>query len=276
MKPQVAGSLMVLSSLAIFSTFGISTRFLGLNPVIIVFFYAVSAAPAFFVISCARFRGVRWLRDPAWPRYLLVAAVLCVDLALLLYAYSKTSMARTAFLHFAGPVWIILVSKRDGRLLTDLGLAAAALFGVACVFSGRSGTADILGDTAAFLSSFTLAGNVLAQKAASPRNAIPVVGFFYAFFMAALLLPVVLMLPLGHIPTSIVPLGVLYLCLGTGLYNLGVRRIAAKTAGIFGYFEVFLASIWGILFFGERLLWLAVVGMVTIAAVNAINLWRQG
>ena len=61
--------------------------------------------------------------------------------------------------------------------------------------------------------------------------------------------------------------GALLLGCGSGaLFYLGLARISAQRAAVLTYFEPLVAALVGVIFWGERLSWIAIVGAAMIVA----------
>lgn len=278
MNNRLKGALLVGGTTALFSTFGLASRSVGLNGWQLAFLLNIGGLALGFLIA----PGGTFTDDRTWP-YALLAAILYLDNALILGAYAHTTFARAILLHYLGPVWVALYEllpfgRTPFNIIKPLWtILFAALSVVAIILMARPGTiAFQYGEVLALLSSLTLAGLIIGQNRLS-RTAEPgdlmytLVKWGFLFGAPAALY---FSWPLSHLQFGLTSLGlgvfygVIFRGVGTYAYNAGTRYLSGTAASFLGLLEIVGTSILGWLVYSEVPTSLTVVGGLLIVLIN--------
>ena len=288
-KRRALGPVLILLAGCFWGCMGIFVRRLGSYG-----FDAIQIVSIRVTLAAAVFWLVLLVREPAGARIRLRDLPLFLGLGLgsVLFftvcyfaAITMMSLSTAAILLYTSPIWIMLMSvlffreRLNRRKLLALGLAFAG-----CVLvSGISGEGITLPGLLIGLCSgigyglYSILGTVALRRyspyavtawtfllAAAGSWLIARPGEMFAHFAAAPDLPALLLLcVLTALVTAVVP----FLA-----YTLGLRTVEASRAGILATIEPLVATLIGVLVFGEGLTLLSGLGMVLIlAAVVLLN-----
>jgi drug/metabolite transporter (DMT)-like permease len=253
LQPSVGVLLLILSAIC-WSTAGLFTRLIALDPWTILFwrglFGAVLTGACALWVSRNDPGMVARLRWRHWP------ILLWMTLGTLAFipALALTSVASVAILWATTPIIVAGLSRiwlrERVRAVTVLaGLVAVA--GVAIMGSERASDTSKVGLLLAFAMAFSMAMTIVAFRKHPDAGCWPV-GCLSNALTASV--TVFLAQPLAVAPADIAYLllfGLVQMTLGLGLFVMGTRRMQAADAAIIGLIEAPLAPLWVWLAFHE-------------------------
>jgi drug/metabolite transporter (DMT)-like permease len=255
------GYLLITGAFFVWSTWGITVRWLGLPAGEIIFFNALFAC--IFQGGWLAFRGKRSgarLR-PDFVLALWLGFFGLVNLLSFLYALRVTTIAAALLTHYVAPVLVALlapltVKDRVGRdTLAALAVAAA---GLVFIFAGGldfSHGKGIVGAASGTLSGIAYAAVILYSRVLSPRNHPLKLSFVQAVLSVisvGVLIPWLKFKAPGAGQLSVIAATALFhSTLANALYLKGIRTVTAQEAGVLGYLEPVLGIILGFIFLGE-------------------------
>ena len=278
------GYLLITGAFFVWSTWGITVRWLGLPAAEIIFFNAVFAAmfQGGWLAVRGRREGARLMPDIIPSLWLGLFGL--VNLLSFVYALKTTTVAAALLTHYVAPVLVavlapLTVKDRVGRdTLAALAVAAA---GLVFIFAGGLDFSDgrgIMGAASGTLSGIAYAGVILYSRALSPRNHplklsavqavltialigtfIPWLGFKTPRFAQ---LSVIAMTSLFHSTFANVS------------YLKGIRSVTAQEAGVLGYLEPVLGITLAFIFLGEVPYPIALAGGALIIASGVSVIYR--
>lgn len=274
-SPPLRGLLLVASAAAMWGTWGLILREVGLpaqvTSPLVMLLVGVLTIP--FVV-----------RAPAatWDRttYALLATngVLdAINMATFFAAIERTSLAIAVLTHYAAPILVALAAPRIDRVSIEHApiAAAVATAGLALLLEPWHGAADgvVIGATLGSISAVAYAGNVFVvgrlSRRIGPARAIS----YHALIAGAVLLPfgasqldVVTLEQLGILAAASFVLGTI----AGIMYVSGLAVVGSARAGVLAYLEPLVAVICGWVFLGEAL---GPAGFAGCALVLAGGVW---
>ena len=280
------GYFLIITSLVIWSSWGIAVRWLD-KPAIVVAFYNALFALAFqgvALLITARREKVYMGRDLGAVMLLGVCGL--ANFILYVYALENASIASAAFTHYTAPVFVavlapfLLKDRMGGHTWFAMGLSLA---GLAMIFGNGlelTGERALLGALAGTGSGIAYAFVIIIVRAISQRNH-PVK---LAFLPSALSLVVAapfaiatgaagLTLKQGMVFAVV---GLMHSTLANIIYSYGMREVTAQDAGVLGYLEAALAILLAFLFLGETPRVLAIAGGSLIVLSGIVVIRQAG
>lgn len=246
LQPSVGALLLILSAIC-WSTAGLFTRLIALDPWTILFWRGIFGAV--LTGACALWVSrndpdmVARFRWSHWP------ILLWMTLGTLAFipALALTTVASVAILWATTPIIVAGVSRiwlgERVRAVTVLaGLVAVA--GVAIMGSERASDTSMVGRLLAFAMAFSMAMTIVAFRKHHDAGCWPI-----GCLSNALTAGVTMFLaqPFTVTPADLVYLllfGLVQMTLGLGLFVMGTRRMQAADAAIIGLIEAPLAPLW--------------------------------
>jgi len=280
-SPNLRGALASLAAFGFYATHDTVVKFLGASytPFQLVFYSTLFAFPLVTILLMRdRTDGNLIPRHPWWVGIRSAAAVLNVICGF--YAFSVLPLAQAYAVFFAMPILVTLLAipMLGERVGIHRGVAVAAgLVGVLIVL--RPGQAPLgLGQLAALAAAATGAfvSVVLRKIGPDERSAVILLYPMMANFvvMAAIM-------PFVYRPLPVQHLGLLGLMAVLGFIGgmfiiLAYRTAPAVIVAPMQYSQIIWASVFGYLFFGERIDTNTAVGVLVIIASGLYIVFREG
>ncbi len=218
-------------------------------------------------------------RRPATPQAfrsggLMILACGCLLLASIgfVYAVKTTTPANAAFLASVTPLVAVLLAKVVlGEPLTRVTVAAVALafVGLLVTVMGDLQAGNLAGNIAALLSSVGFAGYAVCVRTDPRRDWAPVLPG-YAVMMIVLCGVITAAKreafapPIADIGYALVHGGV-FIVVGTTLFNIASRQVAAVPMAVFAQTEMLFVPLWALLVLSERPKLATLIGGAIIA-----------
>lgn len=263
------GRILILVAAVLWSTSGVITKGIDLDPLSIAFYRGLFAG-----LSLLPFvPRSRWTIRPAMIPLGILFGVMT---GAYIVAISLTTAANAIFLQCTSVFWsvplsaIFLKERPDRRAL--VGIAMAMVGCVIIVFWGRDGrSGEGWGIALGLFSGILFAIAMVGMRAFRAIDS----GWLSAFnnLTGSFAIGIVAIAALGSIslptPTQAVVLfgfGALQMAIPYMLFARGVRTLSAPEAGLIGLLEPVLNPIWVVLFHGERPADLTIVGGLFLLA----------
>ncbi len=255
------GHFLIITALAIWSTWGLVVRWEGIPAAVIVFYAALFGLvfQGVFLLAARRRFKLHMGRDMA-AIFLLGVCSLANALSFF-YALRVTTIASALLTHYTAPVLVALLAPfmlgdRMGRAtLTALAVSAAGLALIFVRGLELSGVSGLGGAAAGAFSGLAYALVIIISRGISARHD-PVKVMFLQGLVPAAALGVYLILT-GGLGVSLRQglvlafAGLTHTTLANVLYLYGIREVTAQEAGVLGYLEPVLAITLAFLFLGE-------------------------
>jgi drug/metabolite transporter (DMT)-like permease len=268
------GYFLIITALAIWSTWGLVVRWLD-KPVAVIVFYNALFALCFqgMALLAARKREGLYIDRDLGAILLLGVCGLCNILSFF-YALKVTTVASALLTHYTAPVLVailapLMLKDRMGRsTLLALAISAAGLVLIFLRGLGISGGAGLVGALSGTFSGLAYAFVIIFSRGISGRHN-PVKVMFLQGFVPVLAIGVYLMaggsgaggmgltLRQGLVLALV---GLVHSTLANVLYLYGIREVTAQEAGVLGYLEPVLGITLAFLFLGETPHLLAILG----------------
>jgi len=277
------GDVLVIASMAIFSSYPLFFRFFPEIPTLVFLF-------AFQVVGVLGLAIIGGIGRPTRSNLLLLIglaiAAIANDLCYFL-AFRTTTVANAAIAHQSVSVFLVfltpLLLKEAIRRQEWIALSVS-LVGIAILYSrgaGLDGGHNLLGITFGVLSGFFYALCIISYVVILRRGLrIRMVNFWRYGISTALLLPFVSLLGVSAIrPGDLVPLigfGVLFAVVASGIHVFGISRTRPLHASILGKTEPVFAIFLALVVLNEVPSIEAVIGGVLILGSSVwLTLWKH-
>ena len=281
MSPAARGALLGLLAFALYATHDAVVKTLGggYSPFQIVFFSVLLSFPlATMLLMRDVTEGHLRPVHPWWTGFRTAASVITAACAF--YAFTTLPLAQVYAILFAQPLIITLLAipilGEQVRLRRALAVLTG-LAGVVIVLRPWGGTEFALGHLAA-LAAAALGGfaSVVVRKIGADER--PLVLLLYPMMANVVLMGA--MMPLVYRPMAAVDLGLVACVAGLGftatlLVITAYRDAPAGVVAPMQYSQIVWASIYGALFFGERLDGPTVLGAGIVIASGLYILFRE-
>ncbi len=195
-----------------------------------------------------------------------------------IYSIALCGSGVAAMLMNTSPIWLTILAtiffKEKLSVLKVLSLIGV-VGGCVCLCFGDSANFSLVGVLAGLGAGVTFALYCFLGKMASLRGYSANTTNFYIFLFASIsAIPFTNFYQIGNLINNDVGNSMLYLILlalfftvlPSVLYNFGIKKISASTAGIIGIAEPLTASVIGFAVFNEKVTVLGIVGIVAIVA----------
>ena len=279
-----AGSAMLVGAAVVYSTAGLFTRVIPLDPWTMLFWRGLFSGLFIAAFLLARHRWRTWgaVRRLGAPG-LAVAVASTLGMICYIHALRLTTVADVAVIYAASPfvtatmMWLWLRERQRGSTLLA---SLAALVGVAIMIVGTAGDAPggerLLGDALALAMTVcvALAMILIYSFPATPMMA---AAGLSSFLTALAVWPLAAPWSVTAAQFGEVALFGVQLALGLLLLTLGSRLVPATRSALIGTLDAPLAPIWVLLAFAEIPSWRTVIGgSVVMAGVVAHILAQRG
>lgn len=273
-KSQKSYVLLYILSLLLFGSNGVAASHISLGSHEIVFLRTVLGT---LTIGLLFFLTKHKLTVRQHPRDLLFVALagaaMAADWLFLFEAYATIGVSLGVLINYTGPVLVVAFSVLALREKISLskGLALLAAFLGAVLISGQTVVSglSLRGLACAVLSAVSYAALVLFNK--QSRHIVGMENSLIQIFFCFLTVTAYMALRRGlPVPVTradlpwILWLGVLNTGIGCYLYFASMNALPVPTVALFGYLEPLSGVLFSILFLGERLLPLQILGAVLI------------
>ncbi|MHB8174664.1 MAG: DMT family transporter [Nitrospirota bacterium] len=278
------GYLFITGAFFVWSTWGITVRWLGLPAAEIIFFNALFATilQGGWLAFRGRREGARMMPDLIPAIWLGLFGL--VNLLSFLYALKVTTVAAALLTHYVAPVLVavlapLTVKDRVGRgTLAALAVAAA---GLVFIFAGGLDFSDgngMIGAASGTLSGLAYAGVILFSRALSGRNhplKLSLVQAVLTVVLVGALIPWLKFQTPALSQLSVIALTALFhSTLANASYLKGIRSVTAQEAGVLGYLEPVLGITLAFVFLGEVPYPIALVGGALIIGSGISVIYR--
>jgi drug/metabolite transporter (DMT)-like permease len=276
---MLAPYLLIVSALAVWSTWGLAVRVAGV-PVHVIALYNALFALVFQgagLLIAGRKHDLEFGKEPGL--LVLLAGCGLANLLLYLYALEKATVAGALLTHYTAPVFVavmapLMLGDRAGRsMLVALGVSVAGLMMIFMPGAARGG--DSLAGLAAGTASGLMYAFVImiSRRVSADHHPLKVV-FIQGAVSVAVLAPWAaasggLSITAGQAALFAV-LGLLHSTLALTVYLYGIRGVTAQEAGILGYLEPVMGIALAFVFLGETPQPLAVIGGALILAAGSL------
>ncbi len=195
-------------------------------------------------------------------------------------ANKLTTSANAIFLQFTAPIWVLIFSAlfyKERPKKNDLLTIVCVLAGMALFFTGDFGVGSALGNFIALLSGIVMAGMVLLlRKSEGSAVEVTLLGNILTFLVSIPFLP-------RHLPdmtsmVSLLILGIFQLGISYVLYALAIKHVSTVEAIIIPVLEPLLNPIWVLIFAGEKMGIMSMLGggiIITSVVVHEILVEKQ-
>jgi len=253
--------LKIVAAMVIWSTWGLMIRWIGLPPVLVLFYTAMVASVTVPVVLSARgeldLDGIAG----AWPWFAALALSSLANNLTYFYALGHTTVSNAVFTHYTAPVFVALLAplviRERLRKITALSLPVA-MIGMTLIVGASGGftlsgvhTAGILAGTASGLAYALL---IMLSRKLSQMLLHHKAVFVVLWITAAATAPFAVLTPhalsAGTIGLLAVT-GVMHSTVAPLLYYSALRKVIAQHAAILGYMEPLAAIPLAALFLSE-------------------------
>lgn len=280
MPSNAKGSLLALAAFAIFATHDVVIKFLGASysPIQIIFFTVLFSFPLLTFVMIRDSEGGSLVPvHPWWTAARTISGTLGAACAF--YAFSVLPLTQVYPILFAMPLLITILAIPLMGERVGLRRGAAVVVGLAGVIVVlRPGSAELsLGHAAALLGAvFSAFSSVIMRKIGRAERTV-------VLQLYPLLVNFVVMgalLPFVYVPVELIDLGasaiVALLALTAIACLVGAYRLApAVIVAPMQYSQIIWASLFGTLFFGERLDRMTMAGTAIIIASGLYIVLRE-
>ena len=278
--------LYIIFAFAIWSTWGLAVRALGLPVPVIVFYNALfslafQGAGLLWVSRRQRLRMGRGIG----PIFALGLFSL-INVFTYFYALETTTVANSLLTHYTAPVFVavlapfLLKDRMDGATLAALALSAAGLLVIFSRGLGLGGGGGLIGAAAGTASGVAYAFIIILSRILSPGHHPLKIIFYQGLVSVAIMGAYVLPAGMAAITLQqgmlLAAVGLFHSTIALGLYLEGIRGATAQEAGVLGYFEPFFGITLAYLFLGETPNTLALAGGAMIILSGAAIVLRAG
>ena len=266
--------LKIVVAMLIWSTWGLMIRWIGLPPVVILFYTALIASVAVPIVLKARGEFDLTGVAAAWPLFAVLAVGSIINNITYFFALANTTVSNAVFTHYTAPLFVALLApmligeKLQKVTLVALPLASAGM--VLIVLSGgglRWGgehTAGILAGTASGIAYAVLiiVSRKLSRMLLHHKSVV-----LLLWITAAATAPVAL--SVDHSISLLAGLllltgGIAHSTIAPLLYFSALRKVLAQYAAILGYIEPLAAVPLAFFFLSEVPSSLSLIGGILI------------
>lgn len=266
--------LKYFTALIIFGSNGIVASYIDLTSYEIVLMRTMLGMLFIFVVFIAGKNKFTFYKHKTSFLFLSAAGIATGANWMFLYeAYARIGVSVSSLLYYCGPVIVMALSPllfKERLTIFKLMGFAAVFCGVFCI-SGNTveGKADVFGICCGILSAVMYAFLVIFNKKAPHIEGLEnsLIQLFTAFLTVAAFTAIKQGISFDIPHSSIFPVIIIGL-LNTGiacyLYNSSIRFLPVQTVAICGYLEPLSAVLFSILFLGEILLPVQIIGIALI------------
>jgi drug/metabolite transporter (DMT)-like permease len=215
-------------------------------------------------------------RKKIWMGSLLNA----IRMILYVLSYKLTTMTNAVVLLYTWPLFALLIhsiTTREKLKVKEIGLLIIAFSGVILLNAHKgfslSGS-DMKGNIFMIISALIFAISLLIFKDALVDHSEGEVLYFQNALGAVILIPF-LAAEIPGMPLTATLTGLLYGfsvgIIGYGCFFIALKRLPIFQYGVLGYFEVFIAVLFGILLLGEEVRWNIILGALMILITSFLS-----
>lgn len=278
--------LYIICAFAVWSTWGIAVRGVGLPVPVIVFYNALFSA-AFQgagLLWVSRRQKLR-MGKGLGPIFALGLFSL-INIFTYFYALKATTVANSLLTHYTAPVFVavlapfLLKDRMDRATLAALALSVAGLLVIFSRGVGLGGGGGAIGVAAGTVSGVAYAFIIILSRILSPGHHPLKIIFYQGLVSVAIMGAYVLPAGMAAITMKqailLAAVGLFHSTIALGLYLEGIRGTTAQEAGVLGYLEPFFGIILAYLFLGETPNTLALAGGAMIILSGIAIVFRAG
>ncbi len=215
-------------------------------------------------------------RKKIWMGSLLNA----IRMILYVLSYKLTTMTNAVVLLYTWPLFALLIhsiTTREKLKVKEIGLLIIAFSGVILLNAHKgfslSGS-DMKGNIFMIISALIFAISLLIFKDALVDHSEGEVLYFQNALGAVILIPF-LAAEIPGMPLTATLTGLFYGfsvgIIGFGCFFIALKRLPIFQYGVLGYFEVFIAVLFGILLLGEEVRWNIILGALMILITSFLS-----
>lgn len=262
--------LKIIAAMCIWSTWGLMVRWLGLPPVLILFYTSLIASLTVPIALSVRGElnvdGI----SSAWPWFMALSLSSIANNLTYFYALGHTTVSNAVFTHYTAPLFVALLApvmiQERLQTVTFLSLPVA-MIGMTLIV-GASGGFALSGEHAAGIVAGTASGLAYALLITISRKLSQMLLHHKAVFVvlwvtAAVTAPFAILIPHTLTATTLglfVVTGVMHSTVAPLLYYSALRKVIAQHAAILGYTEPLAAIPLAFLFLSEAPAYSALAG----------------
>jgi drug/metabolite transporter (DMT)-like permease len=277
---QLRGVALALAAFGIFATHDVLIKYLGssYSPFQIVFFSVLFGFPMVTLLLMRDAKGGT-LR-PVYPLWtVLRTAAVVVTGAAAFYAFSVLPLAQVYAILFAAPllITIMAIPMLGERVGIRRGLAVLVGLGGVIIVLQPGATEFGLGHLAALVAAVCGGfGSVIVRKIGQEERSVVLI----LYPMMANVVVMGAALPFVYEPMpgqDLAALAVIaaFALIATSLLIFAYRLAPAATVAPMQYSQIIWATVYGAIFFGERLEWATVIGTAVIVASGVYIVFRE-
>jgi len=272
--------LKIVAAMLIWSTWGLMIRWIGLPPVVVLFYTALIASVAVPLVLKARGEFDLTGVSAVWPLFAALAVGSIINNITYFYALASTTVSNAVFTHYTAPLFVALLAplfideKLQKVTIVALPLAAAGMLLIVLSGGGLQwGGEHSAGIMAGTVSGVAYAVLIIVSRKLSRMLLHHKSVVLLLWITAAATAPVAL--STDHVMT--LQAGVLLLIGGIAhstvaplLYFSALRKVLAQHAAVLGYIEPLAAVPFAMVFLAEVPSSLSLIGGTLILASGYI------
>lgn len=284
MKDNNHARIKILISMLLFGTIGIAVRSVGMPSAVLALFRAAIGGVSIILFS--KLKGNRIDFSAIRKNFLLLflsGIMLGFNWILLFEAYNYTSVATATLCYYLQPVILILVSPvllKEKLTPKKVLCTLLAMFGmvlVSGVFEGGFNGDNRYGILLALGAAVLYAAIIICNKRMGPMVSFDRVASQLLLAVPAMLVYVLINGQLRDISFTVgsafgvLVLGVLYTGVTYMLFYGSLPYVSSQTAAILSYVDPATAVLVSVIFLGEPMTWLMVLGAVLILGAACVS-----
>lgn len=249
------GFLLIIIAMIMFGSYGIFLRLIPASPLVILYFYQLIGAIAFFFISIKKLR----LEKTLLLTLLLFSVFAILNDFFYFNAFRLTTIANAVLTHYTAPIFVAIFAPfllREKLTKSTVYALILSFVGLLILFykSGLTINTDLIGLGLGVASGLMYACFILVLKKLSQSLAIYTINF-YRYLLSFIILTPFMYGNLPHIPSDLliklILFALAFAVLATGLHTEGVRRVEASKASVVSYIEPLSAITLAVIFLSE-------------------------
>lgn len=272
------GGILVVIGMVIFGSYGLLVRLIKADALLLVWSMQIVGVIC-FLIYLLKNRALLNPHKMLLRMLLMTVSVVIADLSYFI-ALRTTTVSTAVFVKALMPIIVVVFTFHSSEISLKklLLLVALGITGLFCILSshGISFSADV-GILWALVSAFTIAFYLILFKKISAVVPVSTILFYRYAIASVIVLPFIIRTDgafnqINAFWPWLFGFGFLYAFLGTLIYMQGLKLTKVQYAAILGYVDPLAATVMSIIFLGETLTILLVLGGVLIISASALSL----
>lgn len=260
---KIKGNLLIFLTAFLWSFLGTITKYVSTGGILIT---GITSFAAFIVIRLCLIKHKLQIN-----KITMITGVIMAGMNLMFFLANKlTTVTNTIVLQYSSPVFVLLLNilllhYRPSK--KQMAVLAVCMTGMIVFFSDQLSSGNMLGNVLALISGFLFAGTFFLNSMPEndPSSSMMIhhlVSFTFAFCYALLTHD----RPVPGDIGLLVFTGIFMAGFPSVFYSLGMRFTSALNANMIALSEVFMAPIWALLIFHERMGRFSLLGIVMMLA----------